>query len=70
MPKMLRKSELPSKICPMCNRPFTWRKKWKKDWETVKYCSQKCGRMAKKTIVRAKFWILNSFSLSYFYENS
>ena len=26
----IEKSNLPSKICPVCNRPFTWRKKGKK----------------------------------------
>ncbi|MEN0116953.1 MAG: DUF2256 domain-containing protein [Agrobacterium cavarae] len=42
MPKQRKKSELPSKICPVCGRPFVWRKKWRKDWETVKFCSQRC----------------------------
>jgi len=42
MPKQRKKSELPSKICPVCGRPFVWRKKWAKDWETVKFCSQRC----------------------------
>lgn len=40
----MRKSELPEKTCPVCNRPFTWRKKWKRHWQSVKYCSQKCRR--------------------------
>jgi len=22
--------------------PFEWRKKWARDWENVKYCSEKC----------------------------
>lgn len=30
------KSELPEKICPVCNRSFTYHKKWRKDWEEVK----------------------------------
>ncbi|WP_413786899.1 DUF2256 domain-containing protein [Psychrobacter urativorans] len=30
------------KICPVCQRPFSWRKKWEKDWEQVIYCSEKC----------------------------
>ncbi|MDQ1196663.1 DUF2256 domain-containing protein [Agrobacterium sp. SORGH_AS 787] len=42
MPKQRKKSELPSKICPVCGRPFVWRKKWAKDWENVKFCSQRC----------------------------
>ena len=38
----MNKKNLPQKICPVCDRPFSWRKKWKKDWEEVKYCSEKC----------------------------
>ncbi|TAF99506.1 MAG: DUF2256 domain-containing protein [Betaproteobacteria bacterium] len=36
------KSTLPSKICEACQRPMTWRKSWAKNWEQVKYCSDKC----------------------------
>jgi hypothetical protein len=36
------KAELPSKICAACGRPFTWRKKWARDWAAVKYCSAAC----------------------------
>ncbi|WP_221406430.1 DUF2256 domain-containing protein [Marivirga sericea] len=48
MSKIVKKSNLPTKICTVCNRPFRWRKKWRKDWENVKYCSQSCSRKAKK----------------------
>lgn len=44
-----RKEHLPSKICPVCQRPFTWRKKWERDWEQVKYCSQRCSRSRAKS---------------------
>jgi len=40
--KGVKKQNLPSKNCIVCNRPFTWRKKWEKVWEDVKYCSDKC----------------------------
>ncbi|MCA0131876.1 DUF2256 domain-containing protein [Winogradskyella alexanderae] len=40
----MKKEHLPEKICPVCERPFLWRKKWAKDWENVKYCSEKCRR--------------------------
>ena len=36
--------DLPTKTCPVCNRTFTWRKKWEDDWESVKYCSERCRR--------------------------
>ena len=40
--KQRRKQNLPTKICIVCKRPFTWRKKWEKVWDEVKYCSDKC----------------------------
>lgn len=42
MPKMRKKSDLPTKDCVVCGRPFTWRKKWEKVWDEVKYCSDAC----------------------------
>ncbi|WP_394181476.1 DUF2256 domain-containing protein [Yoonia maritima] len=39
---MRKKSDLPFKTCPVCKRPFAWRKKWKKVWNEVKYCSKRC----------------------------
>lgn len=40
----MKKTFLDSKICLICKRPFSWRKKWKKDWENVKYCSLRCKK--------------------------
>ncbi|WP_151672156.1 DUF2256 domain-containing protein [Patiriisocius marinus] len=40
----MKKQDLPKKICPVCKLPFTWRKKWKLNWETVIYCSERCRR--------------------------
>jgi len=34
----------PTKVCPVCGRPFQWRKKWKDVWEEVRYCSERCRR--------------------------
>ena len=42
--KTILKSNLPQKVCTVCNRPFSWRKKWEKCWDDVKYCSEKCRR--------------------------
>ncbi|MFC3444012.1 DUF2256 domain-containing protein [Sphingobium rhizovicinum] len=47
MPRMQKKSEFPSKICPVCQRPFSWRKKWARDWDKVIYCSDRCRSNAK-----------------------
>lgn len=35
------KRYLPSKLCAVCGREFSWRKKWEKNWDEVKYCSDK-----------------------------
>ncbi|WP_082482412.1 DUF2256 domain-containing protein [Chryseobacterium sp. Leaf394] len=40
---------LPSKICEVCGLPFNWRKKWKKNWNEVKYCSERCRKNKKST---------------------
>lgn len=30
------------KICVACGRPMEWRKSWAKNWDAVKYCSDRC----------------------------
>ncbi|MDB4096411.1 DUF2256 domain-containing protein [Methylophilaceae bacterium] len=40
----MKKNLLDTKICKVCNKPFSWRKKWKKVWNEVKYCSERCRR--------------------------
>lgn len=47
MAKARSKADLPRKVCPVCERPFTWRRKWARDWDTVRYCSERCRRAAK-----------------------
>ena len=42
--RTVAKSDLPSKICPVCHRPFTWRRKWERDWDNVVYCSERCRK--------------------------
>jgi hypothetical protein len=44
---MRRKADLPQKTCATCQRPFTWRKKWERDWNHVLYCSDRCRNNAK-----------------------
>ena len=44
MPKMVKKGDLPSKICAACQKPFAWRKTWAKDWDNVRFCSDRCRR--------------------------
>ena len=45
--RMRKKADLPAKPCAVCGKPFTWRKKWARDWENVKACSDRC-RAAQK----------------------
>ena len=44
MARMRKKSDLPTKTCATCGLPFTWRKKWAKVWDDVRYCSDRCRR--------------------------
>ena len=44
----MKKENLPTKICPVCKKEFTWRKKWERDWDNVVYCSKKCSNAKKK----------------------
>ena len=48
--KHRKKSDLPEKICACCKLNFTWRKKWEKVWDEVKYCSEKCRRNRKDSL--------------------
>ena len=32
------------KACATCGRTITWRKKWERDWDAVRYCSDACRR--------------------------
>ncbi|MCH9842893.1 DUF2256 domain-containing protein [Porticoccus sp.] len=45
----MKKINLPEKFCLICEKPFSWRKKWKKDWVSVKYCSMRCKRNKQKS---------------------
>ncbi|OEE30817.1 hypothetical protein A1QI_08395 [Vibrio genomosp. F10 str. 9ZB36] len=47
--KTMKKSQLPKKVCVVCQRPFNWRKKWERDWPMVKYCSKRCQSLRGKT---------------------
>lgn len=38
------KRELAAKTCPVCGRPFSWRRKWADCWDEVRYCSERCRR--------------------------
>ena len=35
-------SEHPDKLCVTCGRTITWRKKWERDWDAIRFCSDAC----------------------------
>lgn len=47
--RMRKKADLPHKNCLHCGLPFAWRKKWEKDWDDVKYCSERCRNERKRS---------------------
>ena len=42
VPKRQAETPRKSKTCQSCGRTFEWRKKWERDWDVVKYCSDAC----------------------------
>lgn len=54
--KGVAKANLPEKLCAACGRPFRWRKKWARDWESVRYCSDACrtGRRERRRTLEAE----------------
>lgn len=34
----------PDRTCVVCGRAIQWRRKWARDWEQVRYCSDACRR--------------------------
>ncbi|MEI6344624.1 MAG: DUF2256 domain-containing protein [Verrucomicrobiota bacterium] len=47
--KAVKKTDLPEKICLQCHRPFSWRKKWERDWGSITCCSEACKGELKRT---------------------
>ena len=43
------KQSLPQKPCAACGRAMVWRKSWAKNWQEVKYCSDRCKSDAKRS---------------------
>lgn len=41
---MATPTDLPTKTCASCGRTITWRKKWARSWDEVRYCSDACRR--------------------------
>lgn len=63
MPDKRRKPEPTTphkdKLCKRCGRAFSWRKKWERDWDAVKYCSDACrGERSAETDLQLEAAIL------------
>ncbi|HEU0102030.1 MAG TPA: DUF2256 and DUF3253 domain-containing protein [Mycobacteriales bacterium] len=42
MPRSSGPATPPPKTCATCGRTITWRRKWERDWDDVRYCSTGC----------------------------
>ena len=42
------------KSCAVCGRVIEWRRKWERDWDNVRYCSDGCRRRAKSGAAAGK----------------
>ncbi|MEP1471900.1 MAG: DUF2256 domain-containing protein [Halieaceae bacterium] len=42
----------PEKTCPVCERPFQWRARWRRNWPNVVYCSRACA--SRRRTLKAK----------------
>jgi hypothetical protein len=38
------KASLPARPCAACGRPMSWRRRWARSWDQVRYCSERCRR--------------------------
>ncbi len=36
--------DVPERTCASCGRRIEWRKKWERDWDQVRWCSDACRR--------------------------
>ncbi len=43
----------PEKTCTSCGRRIEWRKKWERNWDSVRYCSDACRKVKVSGIDRA-----------------
>ena len=43
----------PSKPCAGCGRTITWRRKWERDWDQVRWCSDACRRAGVRPVDQA-----------------
>lgn len=50
---MLKNTIGETRVCTVCGRSYSWRKKWERDWRQLRYCSKRCAsRRLKRTDYR------------------
>ena len=42
-----------SKLCSSCGRSFSYQKRWRNNWQSVRYCSGRCRRERLETTDKA-----------------
>lgn len=42
LPKPQPETPHHDKICKICGRAISWRKKWARDWDVIRFCSDAC----------------------------
>jgi len=40
----MTKASKPTKVCATCGRTIVWRRRWARDWDAVRCCSDGCRR--------------------------
>jgi hypothetical protein len=45
------RGDLPTKACAACGLTFSWRRKWARDWDQVKFCSDRCRAEGARDLV-------------------
>ena len=50
-----RGKHIPAKVCSVCDKQFTWRKKWERCWEEVTTCSKSCKAKKRHEARRQQF---------------
>lgn len=44
---------MPTRSCATCGRSFEWRRRWRRNWDQVRYCSDRCRNHRPGAVDRA-----------------
>lgn len=54
----MKEHDTETKICASCGRTIVYRKKWERNWPSIKYCSDECRRNKNRYDFREKILTL------------